>query len=232
MTLSSYEQGASIECIGTYQQRWQKCVRIMRECGAYLCMCGILYGCACIPVPDCQWVCKSEWVCKGPGSEITVDECLTAGGHIDGSLCRAPDGRRWVNSCWCRTPEVRECGHNPTGNLGFSRWSGSACIVDTFSGRKTKTYANGDKYEGDWVNDRRQGKGIFTHAYGDKYEGDWINDQRQGKGICTYANGDKYEGDWVHNKRASEGTYTCSNGRQFTGNFKNNVPVGFTIICN
>ena len=34
------------------------------------------------------------------------------------------------------------------------------------------------KYEGDWVADKREGKGVMTWPEGAKYEGDWVADQR------------------------------------------------------
>ena len=30
-------------------------------------------------------------------------------------------------------------------------------------------YNNGDKYEGEWKNDKREGKGIYYYNNGDKY---------------------------------------------------------------
>ena len=41
--------------------------------------------------------------------------------------------------------------------------------------------ANGDKFEGKWINDDR-GKGIYYYKNGDWYEGDWKDDLRHGKG--------------------------------------------------
>ena len=37
-------------------------------------------------------------------------------------------------------------------------------------------YNNGDRYEGDFKNDKREGKGIMYHNNGDRYEGDFKND--------------------------------------------------------
>ncbi len=34
---------------------------------------------------------------------------------------------------------------------------------------------------------------------GDQYDGDWKNDKRNGKGILTYANGDEYSGQFKDN---------------------------------
>ena len=45
------------------------------------------------------------------------------------------------------------------------------------------TYANGDKYDGEWKDNKKDGKGILSCANGDKYDGNWANDKRNGEGI-------------------------------------------------
>ena len=42
--------------------------------------------------------------------------------------------------------------------------------------------------------------GKLCHADGDIYEGYWINDKAQGKGTYSHANGAYYHGDWVDDK--------------------------------
>ena len=69
----------------------------------------------------------------------------------------------------------------------------------------------GDRYEGDWVNYRREGKGTFI-CNGDKYEGDWVNDKKEGKGIKTDSYGIKYVGDWKRNEKKGKNSelHGCS----------------------
>ena len=43
-------------------------------------------------------------------------------------------------------------------------------------------YANGDEYEGDWKDDKRNGMGNFKANNNDKYSGEWKNDKKDGKG--------------------------------------------------
>jgi len=43
----------------------------------------------------------------------------------------------------------------------------------------------------------------MTWANGDKYVGNWDHDSRHGMGIMIYANGDKYDGNWVDGKCTS-----------------------------
>lgn len=74
-------------------------------------------------------------------------------------------------------------------------------------------------------------KKTYAFADGTKYEGEMLNGKMHGTGIYTWANGNQYEGDWVNGKMSGKGKYTCRNGRQFNGNFENNKPAGFTIKC-
>ena len=42
--------------------------------------------------------------------------------------------------------------------------------------------ANGDSYEGDVVDEQRTGRGIYTWADGHRYEGQFLNNRLQGDG--------------------------------------------------
>jgi hypothetical protein len=83
-----------------------------------------------------------------------------------------------------------------------------------------------EKYQGDVVNDIREGKGKMTYANGgeifflnlsDIYEGDWKNDQPNGKGIFTFEDGTKYIGEFKNNHIEGEGERTYPNGDKFIG---------------
>ena len=56
------------------------------------------------------------------------------------------------------------------------------------------------KYEGEYKNDKKKGKGIFywniNKLKEDKYDGDWKNDKKEGKGILYFAEGDRYDGEF------------------------------------
>jgi hypothetical protein len=48
-------------------------------------------------------------------------------------------------------------------------------------GRGTRYYANGNKYTGDWVEDKPHGTGVlFNAAEGTKRQGEWVNGKRKG----------------------------------------------------
>lgn len=52
-------------------------------------------------------------------------------------------------------------------------------------------YSNGDKYDGDLKDGKKNGRGkseiiiigTMNFANGDKYEGDWVDDKKEGTGI-------------------------------------------------
>jgi hypothetical protein len=45
------------------------------------------------------------------------------------------------------------------------------------------TYANGDSYQGNFIDGRKEGNGVYTWANGDIYEGTFIKNVKHGKGI-------------------------------------------------
>jgi hypothetical protein len=48
------------------------------------------------------------------------------------------------------------------------------CVV--LPGKGTYTWANGDRYVGEWFEDKKHGKGVFHFANGRRKEGIWEND--------------------------------------------------------
>lgn len=64
------------------------------------------------------------------------------------------------------------------------------------------------------------GFGTMLFPSGNKYVGNFINRKRQGKGTFYFNNGDKYEGTFKADLK-DNGTYTFSNGYTYTGSFFN-----------
>jgi len=58
-------------------------------------------------------------------------------------------------------------------------------------------YMNGDKYVGEFVDYKREGKGTFTWANGDSYCGFWQDDEYHGNGILN-KDGVIKEGNWIN----------------------------------
>ena len=77
----------------------------------------------------------------------------------------------------------------------------------------------GDKYVGEFKDNKRHGQGTYTHANGDKYVGEWKDDYRHGQGTGTWTNGDKYVGEWKDDKRW-EGIHYLASG-EVAGTYSN-----------
>ena len=88
---------------------------------------------------------------------------------------------------------------------------------DKANGQGTYTYASGDKYVGEFKNSKRHGQGTFTFSNGDKYVGGYKNDKKHGQGTYTFAGGNKYVGEWWRNKRHGQGTETSADGSKYVG---------------
>lgn len=55
-------------------------------------------------------------------------------------------------------------------------------------------YANGERFEGNWVHGKRHGQGTYTYADGSVYTGEWDNDRIHGKGKSSRVKSSLSEG--------------------------------------
>ena len=60
-------------------------------------------------------------------------------------------------------------------------------------------------YNGDWINNTMDGKGVFNWGNECKYNGDYKNNKREGKGVYSYGC-NLYDGNWLNNMPHGEGT--------------------------
>jgi hypothetical protein len=87
----------------------------------------------------------------------------------------------------------------------------------------TYTFANGEKYVGEFKNGDKNGQGTYTFAKsGNKYAGGYKYGKRHGQGTFIFANGNKYVGDYKDGKKNGQGTFTFEDGRTTKGTWKNN----------
>ena len=97
------------------------------------------------------------------------------------------------------------------------------------NGQGTLTYGKGEleseKYEGEFKNDKKHGKGIYTSSNGNKYSGEFRNGLKNGQGTLTYGKGelegDMYEGEFKDDRKQGQGKYTYAKGDTYSGEFKN-----------
>ena len=133
---------------------------------------------------------------------------------------------------------------NPLKIKNYGNFIGS--IIDILKNEiksEKKNYANG-VYDGQFVNDMREGYGKFNYKDGHcyigmwkndvptgkgtlyfnnkiQYIGDFFNDEFEGKGKLIFENGNYYAGEFSKGKFCGNGEYHYKNGRMLKGNFLN-----------
>lgn len=78
-------------------------------------------------------------------------------------------------------------------------------------GSGVKSWVSGDRYDGEFVDDRKEGVGTYIWGrgspwYGERYSGDFLSDQRHGFGVYEWPSGDRYAGPWKHDRPAGAPT--------------------------
>ena len=73
-------------------------------------------------------------------------------------------------------------------------------------------FANGQRYEGNYLDDFRHGYGKTTWPNGSRYEGQYLNGSIQGKGIYIDKAGQKFVGDFEGGLTLKSGKIYMSNG--------------------
>jgi hypothetical protein len=54
----------------------------------------------------------------------------------------------------------------------------------------------GDYYEGEWLEDKANGEGVYCYIDGVIYRGSWLNDLQNGNGEENWPDGGKFEGNF------------------------------------
>lgn len=91
---------------------------------------------------------------------------------------------------------------------------------------------DGSYYEGNYVDDKKQGKGTLVKPDGTKYVGDFLDNNLNGKVVVSYSNGDHYAGGMINNLRDGSGKYTYAAGGYYDGMWKAGVKNGYAIFQN
>ncbi len=79
------------------------------------------------------------------------------------------------------------------------------------NGKGRLIHADGDVYEGNWLNDKAHSYGVYIHTDGAKYVGEWLEDKQHGKGIESWPDGAQYEGDYKNGKKHGIFLLLCFN---------------------
>ncbi|XP_048465587.1 LOW QUALITY PROTEIN: radial spoke head 10 homolog B [Rhincodon typus] len=125
--------------------------------------------------------------------------------------------------------------NTPTGHGTYTWPDGSTYVGEVVNGiRHGKgIFTSTDQlisYTGDWHQAKRHGKGTvyFNQGGSSWYQGDWINNVREGWGTRRYKSGNVYEGEWKGFQRHGEGTMSwISTNEEYTGQWQNGLQHGF-----
>jgi len=141
-----------------------------------------------------------------------------------------------------QTKRALETGHEP-----------SDLFKANLRAFKRKEYEDGKVYEGEFAEDRRDGRGKVTWVNGDSYEGEWRNDNQHGLGRNIFSNGSAfigsfkdnlkhglgeyrwedgsiYIGEWQGNKMQGVGEYVWPDGRRYMGEWSTGVMHGYGVL--
>jgi hypothetical protein len=101
-------------------------------------------------------------------------------------------------------------------------------IGSKISSKSKLYYDNGYVYEGEYLNSRKHGFGIYYRRKGDgdMYIGDYSNNLYHGKGFYKWNNGSKLFGDWSMGVLNGTGVVINKNGDKYAGQFLNDQPNG------
>ncbi len=87
-----------------------------------------------------------------------------------------------------------------------------------YTGKASASYPNGDVYEGDFLDGIREGRGVYRYgSNGDKYDGEWRQNRKHGIGKMVYNGKGEYQGYWENGRRHGEGVFTYPNGDVYSG---------------
>ncbi|XP_063716512.1 MORN repeat-containing protein 3-like [Symsagittifera roscoffensis] len=80
------------------------------------------------------------------------------------------------------------------------------------TGKGTQKWKNGAVYDGDWKDDKMHGFGTLSipdknGGYKRLYAGGWKNGKRHGYGTQFYPNNETFEGEWYQDKRSGWGRH-------------------------
>jgi len=85
-----------------------------------------------------------------------------------------------------------------------------------------QTYDNGDCYKGETDGSVRSGKGEYIWKNGQRYVGEFRDNKINGTGTVYFINGNVYTGEWKDEAMSGKGEYTWKNGQRYVGEFRDN----------
>ena len=88
------------------------------------------------------------------------------------------------------------------------------------------------RYDGEFVDGKREGRGVLTYSNGDNYNGEWMNNLFHGSGIfitkefntgLAAHRGQRYEGAYDYGQKHGYGLFHAGDGGIYDGFFEDNL---------
>ena len=188
-----------------------------------------------------EWSKRNEWP-NGEGVFVLADDAGTYTGQWVDGVAQGQGSISWPSGAsyegeWqagMRTGQgtmhyddgtvyVGEFKENKREGQGRRTWPDGGYIdgewKDNQPHGKAVNYQGGDEnnpevnhYEGDYVEGKWEGYGIYTWASGASYEGEWKDGKYNGHGKLTYSDESVFEGTFVDGEKDGDATYTLTDG--------------------
>jgi len=96
-------------------------------------------------------------------------------------------------------------------------------------------HGSGDRYWGEWAEDRLHGMGIYCWFQGDSFIGEWAAGLMHGMGVYKYAargpnSNEKFSGAYRDGKKYGYGLYEYPKGDTYAGQWKNGLMDGYGVF--
>ncbi|GAA5168164.1 hypothetical protein [Viridibacterium curvum] len=124
-------------------------------------------------------------------------------------------------------PVAATPGVSKSIRVGDSTISGSFVLHPTtgaITGPVDIQWDNGDRFIGNLVDGKRNGRGKFSWKSGQVYDGDWRDDRQEGLANILFPNGDRYEGEVTNGLPNGKGVRITKNGDRYEGRFSAGQP--------
>ena len=92
-------------------------------------------------------------------------------------------------------------------------------------------WPDGAKYEGEYNNGMKHGKGTFHWADGSIYKGDFADNHIDGEGEYQWSDGRKFTGGWRENKMHGNGKFIWTDGREYEGEYRDDKKEGLGVLA-
>eukprot|EP01104_Vermistella_antarctica_P017048 TRINITY_DN5968_c0_g1_i1.p1 TRINITY_DN5968_c0_g1~~TRINITY_DN5968_c0_g1_i1.p1 ORF type:complete len:691 (+),score=132.26 TRINITY_DN5968_c0_g1_i1:200-2272(+) len=112
----------------------------------------------------------------------------------------------------------------------FGTYVGEVDSHGRLHGRGVMAFKDGERYEGEFLDDKRHGRGKYFYNDGSSYTGEYENGKRSGYGVHLLQNGEEYEGEWDEGRRCGWGIETIPGKPAYKGQWHSDVKHGIGIV--